>query len=88
LPIISYFFGIVIKMYFDDHNPPHFHAEYQGREALFLIADGTVLEGDLPNKAIKIISKWALIHYEELMSDWKLAQAHQPLEKIPGADND
>jgi len=88
MPIISYFFGIVIKMYFDDHNPPHFHAEYQGREGQFLISNGTCFEGNLPDKAVKLISEWGLRHAEELLRDWQLAQAHQPLERIPGADND
>jgi hypothetical protein len=47
VPIISFFFGIIINMHFDDHNPPHFHAEYQGREGVFAVADGKLLEGDL-----------------------------------------
>lgn len=88
MPIISYFFGIVIKMYFDDHNPPHFHAEYQGREGLFYVNDGRCFEGNLPDKAVKIISEWAISRKSELMHDWELAQAHQPMEKIKGADND
>ena len=45
-------------LYFDDHYPPHFHAEYQGREA-FSISEGKLLEGDLPRKTISIISDWA-----------------------------
>jgi hypothetical protein len=88
MPIISYFFGIVIKIYFDDHNPPHFHAEYQGMEAEFNISNGSLRDGDLPKKAIKIIREWAMKHKEELSKNWKLAQAHMPIEKIPGADND
>ncbi len=62
MPIISFFFGIIIKMYFDDHNPPHFHAEYQGREGVFSVADGKLLEGDLPSKAVLIVSEWAIDH--------------------------
>ena len=88
MPIISYFFGIIIRMYFDDHNPPHFHAEYQGSEALFSIADGNLLEGTLPPKAIKLIQEWALKHQQELIQDWELASHNQPVFKIPGADND
>lgn len=88
MPIISYFFGIYIRMYFDDHNPPHFHAEYQGKDALFKIEDGVCFEGTLPNKAIKIIQEWALIHKKELLEDWDLAKSNQPVFKIPGADND
>ena len=88
MPIISYFFGIIIKMYFDDHLPPHFHAEYQGREGFFLIENGEFKEGNLPMKAIKIINEWALTHNDELSINWELAQNHQSLKKIQGADND
>ena len=75
-------------MYFDDHNPPHFHAEYQGKEGQFLVKNGTCFEGNLPVKAVKIISEWALTHHAELLRDWDLARDHMPLEKIQGADND
>ncbi|WP_231879459.1 DUF4160 domain-containing protein [Methylomonas koyamae] len=57
MPIISYFFGIYIRMYHDDHNPPHFHVEYQGHEALIAIETGEVLAGSLPNKALKFSSR-------------------------------
>ena len=58
MPVISYFFGIYIRMYHDDHNPPHFHAEYQGHEALFAIEDGRMLAGNMPSKAQRIIREW------------------------------
>ncbi len=88
MPIISYFFGIIIKMYFDDHYPPHFHAEYQGREAIFSVTEGKMLEGDLPRKAVIIISDWAADHKQELLANWDLAKNNRPLNKIQGADND
>ncbi len=88
MPIISFFFGIIIKMYFDDHNPPHFHAEYQGREGVFSVADGNLLEGDLPRKAVLIVSEWAIDHKSELLEDWDLAKTNRPLNRIQGADND
>lgn len=50
MPIISIFFGIVIRMYHNDHAPPHFHASYQGFEALIRISDGSVMAGSLPKK--------------------------------------
>ena len=50
MPVISYFFGIYIRMYFDDHAPPHFHVEYQGHEAFVAISDGRVLSGKLPKR--------------------------------------
>lgn len=56
MPVISYFFGIYIRMYHDDHNPPHFHVEYQGHEALMAIETGEILSGR-PNKAVKLITR-------------------------------
>lgn len=49
MPLLSMFYGIIIRMYFDDHNPPHFHASYQGSHATFSL-DGELTEGDLPRK--------------------------------------
>ena len=86
MPIISVFFGIVIKMYYRDHNPPHFHAEYQGFEAFFDIQNGKIILGEFPPKAQKIIKEWVEEHQEELNKNWKLSKQNQPLFKIPGAD--
>lgn len=88
MPVISYFFGIYIRMYHDDHNPPHIHVEYQGHEALMSIKEGEVLVGKLPNKARKIVQEWIQIHQQELLDDWQRAVALEPLLRIPGADND
>ena len=55
MPIVSIFFGIVIRMFHNEHAPPHFHASYQGFEALIVIADGSVLAGSLPRKALRIV---------------------------------
>jgi len=75
-------------MYHDDHNPPHFHVEYQGHEALIAIKDGALLEGNLPNKALKLVREWAKEHQQELLEDWQLAVELKPLQRIAGADND
>ena len=88
MPVISYFFGIYIRMYHDDHNPPHIHVEYQGHEALMSIKDGKVLVGKLPNKARKIVQEWVQTHQQELLDDWQRAVSLEPLLRIPGADND
>lgn len=88
MPIISTFFGIQVRMYFADHWPPHAHVECQGQEALIDIADGTVLQGWLPNRALALVLQWRLDHAEELAQNWSRAQALQPLMCIPGADND
>ncbi|NOQ36974.1 MAG: DUF4160 domain-containing protein [Methylococcaceae bacterium] len=88
MPVISYFFGIYIRMYHDDHNPPHIHVEYQGHQALVAINDGTILAGTLPRKAHKIIHEWMQNYQQELIDDWQRAIALEPLLHIPGADND
>ena len=88
MPIISYFFGIYIRMYHDDHNPPHIHVEYQGHEALLTIKEGKILRGTLPNKARKIVQEWMQTHQQELLDDWQRAVTLEPLLRIPGADND
>lgn len=88
MPIISYFFGITIRMYHDDHPPMHIHVEYQGHVALLSISTGEILKGSLPNKAFNLVKEWIIVHQNELEKDWELAQKFEPLEKIPGADND
>lgn len=88
MPIISYFFGIYIRMYHADHPPAHFHAEYQGFEAFVSIETGEILEGQLPAKAARIVQEWATEHRPELLENWTKARNLEPLQRIPGADND
>ena len=88
MPVISSFFGIYVRMYFADHGPPHIHVEYQGHEALVAIVGGEVIEGELPKRAAALVRQWCLDHRAELEQNWARAQALQPLERIPGADND
>ncbi len=88
MPVISYFFGIYIRMYHDDHNPPHIHVEYQGHEALMSIKDGQVMVGKLPDKARKIVQEWMQTYQQELQDNWQRAVSLEPLLRIPGADND
>ncbi len=88
MPIISLFFGIVIRMYFDDHPPPHFHAGYQGFEAFVAIETGEIVVGTLPKKAARIVKQWALDHRGELMANWQRGVDLMPMEMIAGADLD
>ena len=88
MPVISYFFGIIVRMYHDDHPPVHIHVEYQGFVALVEVATGDVIKGQLPKKACSIVKEWVENHKEELERNWHLAQNFEPLEKIAGADND
>ncbi len=82
MPEISRFFGIVIKMFFDDHNPPHFHAEYSGDIALIDIRNLSVFSGHLPPRVRGFVIEWATIHHQELFDDWDRAQTQQDLLKI------
>lgn len=82
MPTISLFFGIVIRMYYDDHVPPHFHAYYQEHAAVILIEGLAIRDGHLPRRAMAMVLEWAASHREELIADWKLAAEHQPLNKI------
>ena len=82
MPEISRFFGIVIRMFFDDHNPPHFHVEYSGRKAVFDLR-GNIMQGDLRSKvAVRLVRDWIDLHSAELEADWKLAKQGKPLKKI------
>jgi hypothetical protein len=82
MPEISRFLGIVIKMFFDDHNPPHFHAEYGGAIALIEIGSLSVFSGRLPPRVMGLVIEWATIHQKELFVDWERAEAQQELLKI------
>ena len=88
MPIISSFFGIYIRMYFADHAPPHFHVEYQGHVALVAIADGAVLQGELPTRALALVRQWCSEHRGELEDNWRNGQSLLPMNRIAGADND
>lgn len=82
MPTISEFFGIVIRMYYQDHAPAHFHAYYGEYNAIVEIETLRVREGRLPRRALGLVVEWAIEHREELLDDWRLAQAHQPLRRV------
>lgn len=88
MPLISSFFGIVIKMYFrdeDKHHVPHFHAKYAEFEAA-IDFDGNILAGDFPPNKLKLAAAWAEIHKEELCALWDLMQTSDDFFKIKGLD--
>ncbi len=82
MPEISRFFGIVIKMYWDDHNPPHFHAFYAGEQALIDIVVLSPFAGRLSPRALGLVIEWATIHQRELLADWDRAKGQEPLDSI------
>ncbi len=67
MPELSRFYGIVIRMFFQDHAPAHFHAEYQEFETVIEIESLHIREGELPNKARQLVNEWATLHREELL---------------------
>ena len=82
MPEISSFGGIRITMYYDDHNPPHFHAEYGSHRALIDIQNVYVIRGALPGRQLKFVLAWAEMHRDELMQNWELARLSEPMEPI------
>ena len=81
MPEISRFFGIIIRMFYDDHNPPHLHAEYQGNSAVFDF-NGNMLKGDLLSRtARKLVREWIDLHIDELDADWEAARQEVELKK-------
>ena len=82
MPELCRFYGVRIKMYFDDHNPPHFHAEYAGSKAVIEINTLSVLAGDLPSRALGLVVEWASEHQGELKEAWKRARNLESIGKI------
>ena len=74
MPEISRFLGISILMYFDDHNPPHFHVRYNDYRAIISIANLSLLEGELPARVLGLVIEWAGLHNNELLENWNLVK--------------
>ena len=89
MPTISMFYGVLIRMFFRDsekHHAPHIHAEYQGKVAVYAIADGAVLAGELPAAKHKLVVAWIEIHRDDLLADWELAVNGSKPFQIKGLD--
>jgi hypothetical protein len=82
MPEVSRFYGIVIRIFYDDHNPPHFHAEYGEHEVLVSIATLAILSGSVPARALGLITEWASLHQQELRTAWDRARRLQPPGRI------
>ena len=83
MPEISRFFGIVIRIYFGDHLPPHFHAEYGEFQAVIDVHTLVIIGGYMPPRALGMIVEWGSQHQKELLDLWELAANGQPLHKLP-----
>lgn len=86
MPTIAYFLGISVRMFFNDHDPPHFHVTYQGFRARVSIADGEVIDGKVPPAVARILKEWAVLRHEELMRNWVACRTDGQVERIEGLD--
>jgi len=82
VPEISRFYGIVVRMYYNDHAPPHFHAEYGEYELVIGIAPIAVLGGTAPPRVRSMVIEWAGLHQAELREDWERCRSGQPPKPI------
>jgi hypothetical protein len=82
MPEVSRFYGIVIRFYYREHPPTHFHAIYGGHEALIEIETGAIHQGGLPKTAYDLVNAWRKLHLRELREDWNWARQRLPLLPI------
>ena len=82
MPVIARFYGILIKMYFREHGIPHFHALYAEYNGVFEIDSLEMIEGDLPNRAQRMVKEWAELYKKDLLEMWKT----QEYKKLPGLE--
>lgn len=83
MPEISLFFGIRVTMYYKDHNPPHIHVQYGDFKALVDFQHGTVMEGFLPSRQLKMVLAWCVMYQDELMQCWALTSEGKAPGKVP-----
>lgn len=82
MPEICRFLGIIITMYFNEHNPAHFHARYGDQSAEIAIETLSIIAGKLPPRVLGLVMEWAALHRQELMDDWELARRQVELKRI------
>jgi hypothetical protein len=83
MPRISAGGGVILRMYYDDHPPPHFHARYGGEHAVIGISPVRLLEGELPRPHLRRVLWWARHHRRELLDNWDRARDKRPLVDLP-----
>ena len=81
MPFVTTFYGIIITMNFNEHNPPHFHARYGDYKARFDFS-GELVDGEMPKSKIALIKAWAILHKEELEANWILAASKETIVRI------
>jgi hypothetical protein len=82
MPQISYFLGVIIRMFYRDHNPPHFHAVYGDFEGIIDIEKNEIIGGELPPRVLVLVKEWSAIHKAELMDNWERARQQESLKDI------
>jgi hypothetical protein len=82
MPIIARFYGIIIKMYFKEHGVAHFHAVYGEFNGVFTVEPLEMIEGDLPNRAERLVREWGQLYQRELLEMWRTQQFRQ----LPGLE--
>lgn len=82
MPQISYFLGVIIRMFYRDHNPPHFHAFYGDFEAIIDIERNELISGALPPRVLGLVTEWVSLHQVELMENWNRARRKESLLAI------
>jgi len=81
MPVLSTFYGIIIHIYANDHNPPHIHARYGEHEASFNL-DSDLMNGNFPKKQRKLVEAWIALYSDKIYANWQLIQMGQPITKI------
>jgi len=74
MPTLSMFFGLIIRMYYKDHQPPHIHVQHQEYNAVIDIVTGNMTEGNLPIRQLRFVQAWVEIHRDDLVADWELCR--------------
>jgi hypothetical protein len=82
MPTISVFYGIVVRMFFNDHAPPHFHALYGEFQATITIESLQLLEGELPSRALRLVLEWAELNRPDLLENWERCRRMQQPRKL------
>jgi len=82
MPQISYFLGVIIRMFYREHNPPHFHAVYADFEGIIDIEKNEIIGEELPPRVLVLVKEWAALHQNELMDNWERARQQESLKDI------
>ena len=82
MPQISYFLGVIIRMFYRDHNPPHFHAVYADFEGIIDIEKNQIIDGYLPPRVLGLVTEWTALHQIELMDNLERARQQESLKDI------